>query len=154
MGTTCFAATVTYSRHVISSNQWGGQGVACLNQFSGPAGWLASTVMTPTQGPRKKQQWNISRYFEAQDEIRSRVACRRWSCVRGDGLISGADFIWGRSVGLALAASARPSSSSCIRCPCAPLAAGTYLTVYRGEMWSSAHTSSRPIDQSSSKKVW
>lgn len=54
MGTTCFAATVTYSRHVISSNQWRGQGVACLNQFSSPAGWLASSVMTPTQGPRKK----------------------------------------------------------------------------------------------------
>lgn len=55
-GTTCFAVAVTFSRHVICSNQSGGKGVACLNQFSGPAGWLAFSVMTPNQGPLGKKQ--------------------------------------------------------------------------------------------------
>lgn len=45
------------------------------------------------------------------------------------------------------------ASSSCTRCPCAQLAAETYLTAYRGEMLKSVCRSSRTIHRSSRKKV-
>lgn len=43
--------------------------------------------------------------------------------------------------------------AQCIQCLCAPLAAETYLTVYREETLKCVCTSFKMIDQSSSKKV-
>lgn len=61
--------------------------------------------------------------------------------------------IWSGEIARCSVRPSSSSSSSCIRCLCAPWAAETYLTVYRGAMWSSAHNLSKLIDQSSSKKV-
>lgn len=121
----------TFNCAVTSPTMW----PVAANEVS--CAWFAFVSLAVSRG------WTSSDCFTVTDHLTSCFTpwCRSISSVE-------AGFV---SVEIRAAALVR--SSACIRCLCAPLAAETYSTLYRGGILNSVCTSSITIGQSSRKKV-